>query len=111
MNNQTLSLVPNGLFLVMGYLAAISSLLFMTIFVVLIIFLVIFRPRTKYLHDEDEFQSETNLTVSENETHELGNDKKWDINQSTTLSTCMNSSQLDFDELKTRSTTNLISSN
>jgi len=111
-NNQTMSYLPAELFFSMGRLAAILSLLFIVIIVLIIIFLLFFQQKNTSQFDEHELYSETDPTIIENRILELSNFKQYaSIDNTNHLkSSSINSSRIDINEQKTRSTINLISS-
>jgi len=113
MNNQTMPSLPTEFLLSIGRFAAISSLLFIVILVLMIMFLLFFQQKDFNHFDEHELQSETDSTIKENKMLELSSSKQYastDNNQLMIMTTSMNSFQLEIDEEKTRSITNLISS-
>jgi hypothetical protein len=101
MNNQTMALLPTELFFSLSRLAAIFSLLFIAILVLITIFLLFNQQRNASIYDEHELASETGPTATENTTLELTNVKQYDN---------MNAFQSEIDEEKIQSTANLISS-
>lgn len=110
LNNETISSMPNEFIFAMGYLIAISSLLFMTILVLVIIFLLLFQQRDQFFIDQTELKSDTDLSVTESQAFELEHCKCCISNPLVALSTTTSSCQLDIDEQKTESTINLVSS-
>ncbi len=97
MNNQTMTLLPTELFFSLSRLAAIFSLLFIVVLVLITIFLLFYQQRNTSVYDEHELASETGPTATENTTLELTNVKQYD-------------NQSEIDEETIQSTADLISS-
>lgn len=111
MNNQTI--LPTELFFSIGRLAAIFSLLLIVILALIVIFLLFFQQRYTSTFDEHELASETDPTINENKTLELANIRRYASTHNhpaITITTSISSFQSEFDNEKTHSTTNLISS-
>jgi type II secretory pathway component PulF len=107
MNNQTMSLLPTQLFFSMGHLAAISSLLFIVIFILIVIFVLFFQKNLNGNYDERQSRSEIEPSITENRTLELSNFKQYSSND---YNPSLDLIRTDTNEEKIRSTTNLISS-
>lgn len=109
MNNQTESLLPYGVFVAMGYLPSIFSLLFILIVILITLFILFFKQKKNNSFDEHGSRNDETSSGVERKSFQLRRSKKYSATSTTQEGPSTNSFQLDIDEQNTRSTLNLLS--
>ncbi|CAF3007836.1 unnamed protein product [Rotaria socialis] len=109
MNNHTKSLPPFGLFVAMGYLPSIFSLLLILILILITLFILFMKHKTSRAFDENEIRSDDSASANELKSLEFHRSKQYSSTSNNQQQTSMTSFQTDIDEQTTRSTIDLLS--
>ncbi|CAF0953687.1 unnamed protein product [Rotaria magnacalcarata] len=109
MNNHTKPLPPFGLFVAMGYLPSIFSLLFILILILITLFILFMKHKSSHAFDEHEIRSEESASANELKSLEFYRSKQYSSTSNNQQQTSMTSFQIDIDEQTTCSTTDLLS--
>ncbi|CAF1219253.1 unnamed protein product [Rotaria sordida] len=110
MNNHTKSILPFGLFISMGHLTSIFSLLCILILILIILFLIFIKQKDNYISDEHELPSDMSTNINERKSLEFHRSKKYSSTSNNQQYPSISSFQIEIDEHNIRSTTNLLSS-
>ncbi|CAF2562047.1 unnamed protein product [Rotaria sp. Silwood2] len=110
MNNHTKSIPPFGLFISMGHLTSIFSLLCILILILIALFIIFIKQKDSYVSDEHELPSDMSTSINERKSLDYRRSKQYSSTSNNQQYPSISSFQIEIDEQNTRSTTNLLSS-